>query len=193
MAFQIVQPFDEAEYSYDRAGDVLYVSFGPPAPAVALQIEDWLALRVCIPPQQPRLVGMTIVGFRKIFEKINRYIEDELRERIESLKNVSVSISYDDAIDTLIMRWAESSHSLTIFELLGNSVYLEKSFPSKDIVGVKIPEYTKCGPAAIEAFFGTIIDTIFGEQPRRDENANLLTNAFIQHLDRDRLAEFVAV
>ena len=52
MAFNLVQKFefDRVGYNYDRSGDVLDISFGPPAPAVAVQVEDWLAIRIdCCP------------------------------------------------------------------------------------------------------------------------------------------------
>jgi len=89
MAFELVQKFkfDRAEYAYDRNRDVLDISFGPPAPAVAIQVEDWLAIRMQVEP--PNFQGMTIVGFRKIFEKINRYAERELPERMKRLAGVS--------------------------------------------------------------------------------------------------------
>jgi len=69
MAYKLVQEFkfDKVDYQYDRRGDLLDVSFGPPAPAIALQVEDWLAIQVRIDP--PSFQGMTIVGFRNIFEK----------------------------------------------------------------------------------------------------------------------------
>jgi len=200
MAFQIVQPFRKVEYSYDRAGDVLYISFGPPKPAVAIQVEDWLAVRMGLEP--PFLAGMTIVGFKNIFKKINTYIEQELPERMERLTDISFEISYDDQTDIFIMRLVKKKPSTTrrkkpqasIFEPLvakGN-VYVEKSLPSKDVVGIKILEYTKCGPAAIEAFFGAIIDTLFEPHEKHDENAHLVTNAFIQRLDWKKLSELAA-
>jgi len=60
------------------------------------------------------------------------------------------------------------------------------------VVGIKILEYTKCGPAAIEAFFGAIIDTLFEPHEKHDENAHLVTNAFIQRLDWKKLSELAA-
>lgn len=206
MAFQIVQTFtfENMEYSYDRTGDVLYISFGPPVPAIAIQIEDWLALRICLQP--PVIVGMTVVGFKNIFEKINGYIEQELPERIERLTKVSMNISYDDETDILIMRFAEplslreriknlfgyTKPEVSVFEPVVAGVYVEKNLPSKDIVGVKILEFTKIGPSAIEAFFGTIVDTIFEPHTEGNENAHLITNALIQHLDRKKLAALAA-
>lgn len=192
MAFQLVQEFnfDNVEYSYDRARDVLYISFGPPVPAIAIQVEDWLALRIALEP--PQIVGMTIVGFKRIFEKINQYIEQELPERIRRLVNVSLGVSYDDEKDALIVRLSDHPPSLSIFEPLVSNVYLEKSIPSKDIVGVKILEFTKCGPSAVEDLFGKVVDTIFEPEPKRDENAHLITNALIQILDRRKLAALAA-
>jgi hypothetical protein len=43
MAFVIEQKLDEAQYHYDREGDVLSISFGPPLPAVSLTIEGLAA------------------------------------------------------------------------------------------------------------------------------------------------------
>jgi hypothetical protein len=65
MAFQLAQKlkFEKVDYSYEPRGDVLDISFGPPAPAVALQVEDWLAVRVGLTP--PSLQGMTVVGLGK--------------------------------------------------------------------------------------------------------------------------------
>ena len=111
MAFKLVQEFkfENVNHSYDRRGDVLDVSFGPPAPAIALQVEDWIAIQVRINP--PSLQGMTIVGFKKIFEKINGYAEKELPKRMKRLANVEMSIAYDDESDTLVYRWEEVGFS----------------------------------------------------------------------------------
>ena len=196
MAYKLVQEFrfEEVDYSYDRRGDVLDVSFGPPAPAIALQVEDWLAIQVRLNP--PSLQGMTIVGFKKIFEKISRYAEKELPKRMRRLAKVKMSIAYDDESDTLAYRWDEDAFSVrrllgkffspregtpTIFEPLSkggsaalpataaeqplHNVYVEKALRSKDIVGLKILEYTKCGPAALEGIFGAII-TRSSNRPR---------------------------
>ncbi len=153
MAFNLVQKFEfeRVDYSYDRRGDVLDISFGPPAPGVALQVEDWLAVRMQVVP--PHFQGMTIVGFRKIFE------------------NETLSSHPEDAL---------------------RNVYVEKTLPSKQIVGVKILEFTKVGPAAIEGILGAMIDTIFEPRAEHGENAYLITNTLIQNLDWTRLARLVA-
>jgi len=223
MAFKLVQEFkfEKLDYSYDRRGDVLDVSFGPPAPAIALQVEDWLAIQVRINP--PSLQGMTIVGFKKIFEKINGYAEKELPKRMKRLAKVEMSIVYDDESDTLAYRWEEVGFAPrrllrklfspgkgmpTIFEPLSkagavalpataaeqslHNVYVEKALPSMDIVGLKILEFTKCGPVALEGIFGAIIDTIFESRPESDENIHLITNALVQRFDWGKFAALAA-
>jgi hypothetical protein len=225
MAFQLVQEFQfgKLDYSYEQSGDVLDISFGPPAPAIALQVEDWLAIQMRLNP--PALQGMTIVGFKKIFEKINRYAEKELPHRMKKLRDVriKIAVSYDDVSDTVVYRWEQersgfgkfldklSFHKIgkpTIFEPLSGpcdpssplraigqplrNVYVEKSLPSKDIVGIKILEFTKSGPAALEGILGAMIDTIFEPSIEQDENVHLITNAFIQRLDWQRFAAFAA-
>jgi hypothetical protein len=214
MAFQLVQEFkfEKLNYSYDRRGDVLDISFGPPVPAIALQVEDWLAIQVRLNP--PSLQGMTIVGFKRIFEKINRYAEKELPKRMRTLATVKLSVSYDNDSDTLVMRWDEATRGLprliqkfffrrigkpSIFEPLSKggglgtpvtdtdqslrNIYVERDLPSKDIVGMKILEFTKCGPAAVEGFLGAIVDTLFEPNAEHNENVHLITNALIQRLD----------
>jgi len=225
MAYQLVQEFkfEKVDYNYDRRGDVLDISFGPPAPAIALQVEDWLAIQVRLNP--PSLQGMTIVGFKKIFERINRYATKELPKRMRRLARVKMSVAYDDQSDTLVMRWEEEARGLSrliqsqrllrrrmgkpsIFEPLSKgaglapeamavdqslrNVYVEKSLPSKDIVGIKILEFTKCGPTALEGFLGAIVDTLFESSAKHDENVHLITNALIQRLDWQKFAAFAA-
>ena len=223
MAYKLVQEFkfEKLDHSYDRRGNVLDVSFGPPAPAIALQVEDWLAIQVRLNP--PSLQGITIVGFKRIFEKINRYAEKELPKRMKRLAKVKMSIAYDDESDTLAYRWDEDAFSVrrllknlffpgegtpTIFEPLSkggavaspataaehslHNVYVEKALPSKDIVGLKILEYTKCGPAALEGIFGAIINTIFEPPAEYDENVHLITNALVQCFDWRKFAALTA-
>ncbi|MBI1984151.1 MAG: hypothetical protein HYS61_08135 [Acidobacteria bacterium] len=225
MAFEVVQEFnfEKLEYSYDRRGDVLEISFGPPVPAIALQVEDWLAIRMRAEP--PYLQGMTVVGFKRLFEKINRYVEEELPQRMKRLAGVKIKmwISYDDNSDALIYHWEENRsawHRLleklfihrtgkpSIFEPFlrrGDvasslpttahpleNVYVEKSLPSKDIVGMKILEFTKCGPAALEGIFGAIIDTILEPTAEYDDNVHQITDVLIQCFDWQKLEALAA-
>lgn len=216
MAFNIVQKFefDKVDYHYDRGADVLDLSFGPPAPSVALQVEDWLAIRISMTP--PSLEGMTVVGFRKIFQKINRYVEQELPKRMKKLAHTSlqISFSYDDQSDTLIVRLTEQPRGWrafvekvfhrtrpkpSIFERLSShpedslrNVYVEKTLPSKQIVGVKILEFTKTGPTALEGFFGAMVDSIFEPTSEQDENAHLIAKALISKLDWPALGRLAA-
>jgi hypothetical protein len=73
-----------------------------------------------------------------------------------------------------------------------HNVYVEKALPSKDIVGLKILEFTKCGPAAWEGILGAIIDTIFEPPADYDENVHLITNALVQRFDLRRFAALAA-
>lgn len=192
MAFQLVQTFnvDDVQYGYDRTGDVLYISFGLPRPAVAVQVEDWLAIRLGTTP--PLFAGLTIVGFKRIFEQINRYIDAELSERIDRLARLTLKISYDSQSDTLLMRAEDSESAVPIFELLAPNIYLEKHLPSKDVVGIKITEYTKCGPRAAEMILGKIVDTLFEASSPRDENAHLLTDMALRAIDWAKVAAIAA-
>jgi hypothetical protein len=223
MAFELVQEFkfENLNYSYDPRGDVLDISFGHPAPAIALQVEDWLAIQFRLNP--PFLQGMTIVGFKRIFEKINQYIEKELPQRMRRLATAKLSATYDNESDTFIMGWETEPRGilgriqsvflhkrgkLSIFEPilkaggLGpgeatadqslRNVYVEKSLPSKDIVGIKILEFTKCGPVAVEGFLGAIVDTLFEPSAVHSENIYLITNALMQRLDWSKLAKVAA-
>ena len=73
-----------------------------------------------------------------------------------------------------------------------HNVYLEKALPSKEIVGLKILEFTKCGPAALEGIFGAIIDTIFESTAEYDENVHLITEELVQHFDWRKFAALAA-
>jgi hypothetical protein len=216
LAYNLVQKFefDRVDYSYDRPSDVLDICLGPPAPSVALQVEDWLAVRVSVNP--PSFQGLTIVGFRKIFQKINGYVEHELPKRMKRLAHTSlqISISYDDQSDTLIIRLTEqllgwrglvetifhrTRPRPSIFERLSSlpedslrNVYVEKALPTNQIVGVKILEFTRTGPAAIEGVLGAMIDSIFEPTAVQDENAHLIANALISKLDWPKLGRLVA-
>jgi hypothetical protein len=72
------------------------------------------------------------------------------------------------------------------------NVYVERTLPSKDIVGIKILEFTKCGPTALEGFLGAIVDTLFEPSAEHGENVHLITNALVQRLDRQRFAVLTA-
>ena len=211
MAFQLVQKFnfEGIAYDYDRERDVLEVSFGPPAPAITIQVEDWLAIRM--QSQPPFFQGMTIVGFKSVFEKLNRYVEEELPQRMKSLASATVEICYDDSTDTLIMRVGDVPSPLrqtpSIFEPLAprgagldagvpeeslRTVYVEKSLPDKEIVGIKMLQFTRLGPAALEATVGAIIDTLFEPKAEHGENVHSVTNALIERLDWQKLATLAA-
>lgn len=50
--------------SYDREADVLYISFGPPRPAICIEPEEGLVLR--LDPDTDQLIGVTIIGARAL-------------------------------------------------------------------------------------------------------------------------------
>src|SRR5207247_3612410 len=119
-----------------------------------------------------RLQGVTIVGSRKIFEKINRYAEKELLDRMRRLGGVKMSISYDDGSDTLAYRWEEDGFPVpregtpTIFEPLSkggggvwrataeentlDNVCVEKALSTKEIRGLVLVEIANTGPGGVE-------------------------------------------
>jgi uncharacterized protein YuzE len=50
---------------YDREGDVLYASLGPPQYAVTDEVDEDILLRYCPPSRD--VVGITLVNFRRHF------------------------------------------------------------------------------------------------------------------------------
>ena len=71
------------------------------------------------------------------------------------------------------------------------AVHVEKSLPSKEVIGLKILDFTKGGPAAIRDLFGTIADTLL-EPHLSHENAHLITSTLIRHVDWKKLAQVAA-
>jgi hypothetical protein len=104
---------------------------------------------------------------------------------------VPLKISYDDLSDTVIMR-SDEPQMLSVFEPLRNNVYVEKSLPSKEVIGLKILEFTKGGPAAIRDLFGTMTDTLLEPYLSHDENAHLITSTLIRYVDWKKLAQVAA-
>jgi uncharacterized protein YuzE len=49
--------------TYDPEGDILFVTFGPPAPATGCQKSDQILLRVN--PDSGQAAGLTILNFSK--------------------------------------------------------------------------------------------------------------------------------
>lgn len=52
--------------SYDSSADVLYVSFGPSRPGIAMEVDDGDFVRV--DPYSDEVVGVTILDFLERFE-----------------------------------------------------------------------------------------------------------------------------
>ena len=59
---------------YDEDMDVLYVSRGMPRPAVAVEIEEGIVLR--LDPDTQEVVGLTILDFRAEFGHSKRDLKD---------------------------------------------------------------------------------------------------------------------
>ena len=53
----------DLNWDYDREADVLYVSVGPPVPALGVDIGDGLVLRYDEPHRE--IVGFTIIGLKQ--------------------------------------------------------------------------------------------------------------------------------
>ena len=53
----------ETTIDYDGVADVLYVSLGPPRPAVCMEPEEGVVLR--LDPETNQVIGITIIGARR--------------------------------------------------------------------------------------------------------------------------------
>jgi hypothetical protein len=188
MAFVVEQEFAETRHSYDREGDVLYLSFGPPVPAVSLVVEDWLVLRVSqsVPP---KFVGMTLIGFKKLFSKVRPDLIEELPARVERLKTARLVVDYSDERDTCTFRFEADEPAY--YERFGESIYLERAILDNRITGLKITDYTARGQAAIEEVLAAMLDGLFA-LPSPNTPADALTRAFLEHFDLRHLLTLAA-
>ncbi|MGH9661945.1 MAG: hypothetical protein ACRD96_25580, partial [Bryobacteraceae bacterium] len=175
MAFLIEQRFEEARHEYDRNADVLYISFGPPRPAVALTVEDWLVIRIS--PSPPQVCGLTIIGFKRIFSHIRPDLTREIPERIDKLKKARFRAEYSDVTDTLTFRFEEEQPAY--YERFSDNIYLEQSLVGREIVGFKITRYTEQGEAAVEKLLSSMIEALFAVPGTAPTKADALTRAFL--------------
>jgi hypothetical protein len=90
------------------------------------------------------------------------------------------------------MREDQTAPVLSVFEPLAENLYIEKSVPAKDVVGIKIVNFTRCGPEAVKALFGAIVDSLFEDRPTPQENADLVTKAVLRRFDWQTLARLAA-
>jgi uncharacterized protein YuzE len=187
MAFVIEQQFENAQHEYDREADVLYISFGPPRPAVALSVEDWLLIRMT--PSPPQICGLTIIGFTSIFSRIRPDLIRELPERIETLRRSRLLISYSDETDALTYRFEEPQPAY--YERFADNIYLERSLAGTGIIGFKITRYTEKGGTALEQLLSSMMEALFAP-PGAHSPADGLTRAFLEHLDIRRLLSVAA-
>jgi uncharacterized protein YuzE len=63
-----VRNIDEVEVSYDRDGDVLYLSLGDPRPAVTRGEKNGLLVRT--DPETHQVVGLTVLDYEKNFRQL---------------------------------------------------------------------------------------------------------------------------
>ena len=63
-----VRNIDEVEVSYDRDGDVLYLSLGNPRPAITRGEKDGLLVRT--DPKTDQVVGLTVLDYEKKFRQL---------------------------------------------------------------------------------------------------------------------------
>lgn len=188
MAFVIEQRFEDAHEEYDREADVLYISFGPPRPAVALTVEDWLVVRIS--PSPPQICGLTIIGFKSIFSNIRPDLIQELPERIGKLEKARLLVRYSDETDTLTYRFEEEQPAY--YERFSDNIYLERSLAGTGIVGFKITRYTEQGEPALERLLSSIVEALFAAPGSPYRPADALTRAFLEHLDIGRLLSVAA-
>lgn len=188
MAFVIEQRLEDAHHEYDREGDVLYISFGPPRPAVALTVEDWLVIRISTSP--PQICGLTIIGFRSIFSGIRPDLIQELPERIDKLEKARLLVRYSDETDTVTFRFEEEQPAY--YERFSDNIYLEQSLAGTGIVGFKITHYTEQGEAAMERLLSSMAEALFAAPGTLHGPADALTRAFLEHLDIGRLLSAAA-
>jgi hypothetical protein len=188
MAFVIEQRFEDVQHEYDREGDVLYLSFGPPVPGVALTVEDWLAIRLA--PASGQICGLTIIGFKRIFSNLRPDLLENLSSQVDKLKRARFLVAYSDESDTLTFRFEEEQPAY--YERFDQNIYLERSLVGKGIVGFRITRYTEHGESAIERLLSSMIDALFAPPGTAPSPADALTRAFLQHLDIPKLLSIAA-
>ena len=183
MAFVIKQHFEQVQYHYDREGDVLYVSFGPPVPAVTMAVEDWFLIRLTV--GIPRICGFTFVGFKRLFEKIRPDLIKELPERVERFKKAQFVAVYSDETDTLTLRFEEEQPAY--YERFDEAIYLERALMGGDIIGFKLTHYTQSGVASMGRLITAALDALFAPADTPPGPADTLTRAFLEHIDLPKL------
>lgn len=184
MAFVIEQQFNEAQYHYDREGDVLYVSFGPPIPAVTIAVEDWFLIRLT-PGVPPRICGFTFVGFKRLFQKIRPDLIKELPERVERLKKAQFVVAYSDETDTVTMRFEQEQPAY--YERFDEDIYLERALLNGDIIGFKLTHYMQNGVVSMERLVESMLDALFAPAGSPPDPADALTRAFLEHINLPKL------
>src|SRR5213594_1889135 len=183
MAFVVDQKFEQVEHHYDRDGDVLYLSFGPPVPAISLAVEDWLVVRIT--PVIPQICGMTMIGFKRLFAGIRPDLIEDLQARVDRLKKAHFVAQYIDETDTLAFRFEDEQPAY--YERFEDDIFLERALVGGEIIGVKLTHYTERGSASIEKVLSAMLDALFAPPGTEGRAGDALTRAFLDHLDIPRL------
>jgi hypothetical protein len=72
----------EVRVAYDRASDVLYVTFGVNVPAISVEVQEGVLAR--LNPDTKEMVGMTVIG-----------LSDRTVEQSVAVEPVRGSLTYD--------------------------------------------------------------------------------------------------
>lgn len=188
MAFVIEQQFADAQHHYDREGDVLYVSFGPPTSAVSLTVEDWFIIRMA--PNTHKICGITIVGFKRLFSKMRPDLVKELPARVDRLRKAHFLARYVDETDTLTVRFEEDQPAY--YERFGEDIYIERALMGGDIIGFKLTHYTERGAVSVQTLVSAMLDALFAPVGTPEGPADALTRAFLDHLDLPKILAVAA-
>ena len=70
-ALRLLEKRPKLHLDYDEEGDVLYLAFGQPKPALGVDIGEGVVLRY--DEKKKEVVGLTIIG---IGSKLSRYLKD---------------------------------------------------------------------------------------------------------------------
>jgi hypothetical protein len=88
MGTQKILNLKNLQYDYDNISDVLYVSFGKPKKAIAVESEEGYLIRY--EPFTDRLIGVTIIDFKEKFFKnkrlnVRHFIQNNLPQIISKI------------------------------------------------------------------------------------------------------------
>ena len=77
--------YSNAQISYDKIGDVLYISFGKPRPAICDEVDQGDLIR--IDPLTDEIVGITVLNYKKKYDLSVEFAKDIIPLIISKFKN----------------------------------------------------------------------------------------------------------